>query len=40
MDIKTAFLHEKLLEREIFMKPPKEANTKIMEAWQMHLWIK
>ena len=27
MDIKTAFLHGKLLEREIFMKPPKEANT-------------
>ena len=28
MDIKTAFLQGKLLEREIFMKPPKEANTK------------
>ena len=28
MDIKTAFLQGKLLEREVFMKPPKEANTK------------
>ena len=27
MDIKTTFLQGKLLEREIFMKPPKEVNT-------------
>ena len=33
MDIKTAFLHGKLLEREIFMKPPKEANTQ--KLWKL-----
>ena len=33
MDIKTAFLQGKLLEREIFMKPPKKANTK--KLWKL-----
>ena len=33
MVIKTAFLPGKLLEREIFLKPPKEANTK--KLWKL-----
>ena len=33
IDIKTAFLHGKLLEREIFMKLPKEASTK--KLWKL-----
>ena len=33
MDIKTVFLQGKLLERQIFMKPPKEANTK--KLWKL-----
>ena len=33
MDIKTAFLQGKLLEREIFIKPSKEANTK--KLWKL-----
>ena len=33
MDIKTVFLQGKLLERKIFMKPPKEANTK--KLWKL-----
>ena len=27
MDIKTAFLQGKSIERDVFIKPPKEANT-------------
>ncbi|XP_064629342.1 uncharacterized protein LOC135488628 [Lineus longissimus] len=41
MDIKTAFLQGKSLERDIFVKPPKEANVsgKSLEAEKVRLWI-
>ena len=39
LDIKTAFLQGKFIETEVFVKPPKEAESTNLESKKLDLWI-
>ena len=35
LDVETAFLQGKDLTRDVFVKPPKEANTSVWNVWKL-----